>query len=156
MGDVQLVADVDGSLFLGIVADDDEVIAYACDGTPDGSTVYAWFAGSNKDGTFEIYGDDMSVLRGTFDGGEASGTLTIGGADLTFTARAASGDAGTWLAVDDEYKGGWVVIDGDDRGAVINRTTTDLITGSRFDASGVTVNGITLVPSQMQAPNDFL
>ncbi|MCB9569844.1 MAG: hypothetical protein H6710_21935 [Myxococcales bacterium] len=157
-GERDLIAVVDGDTFVGILADGEEIVVYACDGTDDGTgsgpapTVYQWIFGANAGGDFDLKDGGVRLVGAFADDGTASGTLTLAdGLEHAFTASPASGEEGVYLAEEGDYKGGWVVIADDVRGAVINRNTGDLISGSRFQPSMVTVEveGVTLTPAKM-------
>ncbi len=156
-GEVELVGVAsDGETFIAIVADDETVAVYTCDGTEEGVNTFEWLVGGNADGSFDLessaydmgYGDDVTIV-GTFaDDGSASGTLSLGDADLAFTVTPASGDEGLYFAEEGDHYGGWVVVGDSVRGAVINRLQTGSITGVNFSPSvgSVDFEGITLSP----------
>ena len=152
MGAVELVAVADdGETFIAIVADDETVAVYTCDGTEEAVNTFEWLVGDNEGGSFDISSPDAAVV-GTFaDDGSASGTLTVNAVDYTFTATPASGDEGMYYTDDGDYYGGWVVIGDSVRGAVINRLQTGAIAvGVSFSPSvgTVDVDGVTLTPTK--------
>jgi len=149
-GEVELVAVAgDGETFIAIVADDETVAIYTCDGTEEGVNTFEWLVGDNDGGSFDIASPDAAIV-GTFaDDGSASGTLTVNAVDYSFTATPASGDEGMYYADESDYYGGWVVVGDSVRGAVINRLQTGAIAvGVSFSPSvgSVVVDGITLTP----------
>ena len=158
MGEVELVGVADdGETFIAIVADDETIAVYTCDGTEDGVNTFEWLVGSNVDGTFDLsgsaydmgYGSEDATVSGSFaDDGSASGTLSLGDLDLSFTVTSASGDEGLYFAEEGDRYGGWVLIGDSVRGAVINRLQTGSITGINFTPSvgSVEFQGITLTP----------
>ncbi len=158
MGEVELVGVADdGETFIAIVADDETVAVYTCDGTEDGVNTFEWLVGNNADGAFDLsasaydmgYGSDDAMVSGSFaEDGSASGTLTLGDLDLTFTVTPASGEEGLYFAEEGDRYGGWVLVGDSVRGAVINRLQTGSITGINFTPSvgSVEFQGITLTP----------
>ncbi|HGG57154.1 MAG TPA: hypothetical protein ENK31_05105 [Nannocystis exedens] len=122
--EIDLVAKVDGTdIFLGIVANDEKIVAYACDGKEQENPLGAWLVGENKNGNFSLSDYDL-ILEGEFDNdGNASGIFTTkDGAEHNFAASATVGDEGTYFSERDRVDG-WVVIGDDVRGAVLNRGT---------------------------------
>ena len=141
--EIDLVAKVDGTdIFLGIVANDEKITAYACDGK-DGreEPLGVWFPdGENKNGSFSVREYNLK-LEGEFDDdGNASGVFTTkDGTEHNFAASAALGDEGTYFSERDRLDG-WVVIGDDVRGAVLNRGT---------DSNGIVLQGDSLVWSSL-------
>lgn len=135
IGEVDLVAKVEGTdIFIGIVADDKDVTAYACNGKDGQETpLTQWFYGTNDSGSFTLE-DGMS---GTFaEDGSASGTYTDeDGYKHPFSAQAATDDEGTYFSERDRLDG-WVVIGNDMRGAVLNRGTDSNIANTSFNSIG--------------------
>lgn len=158
MGEVDLVAVVGGDTFIGVLADDEGVVAYVCDGTDSEVMLAEWFIMENNGGSFEATNTvatatgtiDVSI-RGSFADGTASGTLTIDGQASDFEASGSSGDEGTYRAEDTDYLAAWVVIGDDLRGAVINRNTGDLFSGGNIQPTSGTFEfmGVSLTPLKL-------
>ncbi len=170
MGQVDLVAKVknvamngevtpDNDIFIGIMANGEKVVGYACNGK-DGQEgpLSVWFDGDINDGSFDLMpiGEASAHgeigLVGTFaDDGSATGTFTDrAGYEHSFTTQAATDDDGTYISERTE-KDGWIVIDGDMRGAVLNRGTDSVSTiGAGFNLSTgtATVGGDTITVSK--------
>lgn len=119
-----------GDVLIAVVAADDLVTVFACDGSYDWLGVRAWFHGplddgagtlTNADGAtvdLEIHGDRFSAaLRGEL--------VTNGPYDFTGTAVAGD-EAGLYWGQVDGWIGGWIIDDaGEQRGAAIQRSTDD-------------------------------
>ena len=145
------------AIFVGLVADGDEVEAYACDGTADAVTLGAWLRGPHDGGTFDLEHATQGVrLAGTFDDAALHATLTLAdGTELAVDGARAAGDDGLYLAISADYKGGWVLIGGDQRGSVIHRPTGTLASGASFNPAvspTVMVEGVTLTPTRLLTP----
>ena len=137
--DVHLLGELGDGAFISIVADEDDVVIYACDGEDDNVTMNEWFKGPHDDGAFELTSKDGAHVSGQFDAETATGSLTMpGGAAIEFDALVEDGDAGLYVLDDVDFLGGWVVRDDGTRGAVINRTTGDLVTGVSFSLGAST------------------
>jgi DNA-binding beta-propeller fold protein YncE len=157
MGEVDLVAVVGGDTFIGVLADDDGVVAYVCDGTDSEVMLAEWFIMKNDGGSFEATNTvatdtgtiDVSI-RGSFTDGAATGTLTIDGEASDFEANGSSGDEGTYRAQDDDYLAAWVVVGNNLRGAVINRNTGDLFAAGNIQPTAAfDFMGVSLTPSKL-------
>ncbi len=158
--DVRLVGELEDGAYIALVADEDDVVVYACDGVDDDATISVWLLGTHEDGAFS-FEDEKSGARvaGQFDDVAASGTLTLeGGEALAFDVLLEGEDTGIYMfedEIDDEpVRGGWILRDEGMRGAVINRTTGDLVTGTSVSQSSlsVSVNGLSFNLSQLQLP----
>ncbi len=160
----QLVARA-GDTFVGLVADGGVVDIYVCDGTPSGGTIAAWLDGTHSGGTFEAVGDKVDVhLAGTFDETSLTATLTLeDGTKVEISGGHPGGDDGLYVDVQGDFKGGWLMIEGEQRGAVISRPTGSLVSGSSFNpsTSAVTVMdtatelaGLTFTPTLLLRPLD--
>jgi roadblock/LC7 domain-containing protein len=142
--DVSLVGQLDGGAYVAIVADEGELIAYACDGTEDTVSLSAWFTGAHEGGVFDLTNPAGARISGEFDGALASGELTLpDGSALAFEANVEDGDSGLYFfeeeAEEGNLRGGWIVREAGQRGAVINRTTDDLVTGTQLTISELRV-----------------
>lgn len=123
------VARVEGDIFLALVVDGGDVLAYACDGDARGVALAAWLAGDALGERLDARHAKKPIsLQATFDGERLAGALDLGeGAALPFTATLAAGDAGLYHADDGDLRGGWIFDDaGDQRGAVLRRSTGDI------------------------------
>ncbi len=113
--------------YVALVSDGKRVIGYVC----DSKRVSTWIdAASVRDGKATLSsrrGDRLGDA--TFSNDEVSGELTVGGERRSFSAAAASGDAGLYRAAKvqredgqigaGEVEAGWVVLaDGSQRGGV--------------------------------------
>lgn len=153
-----------GDLFVAVVAADDEVTVYACDGTATMATpTRVAIHGDVVDGRGTITNPDTKFAADlAFADGGVSGSLDLGGDALDFTAAAATGKAGFWWgetvdpATTDEWAGGWVFDEaGDSRGAVINRNKGDATFFFAFNVGGTVAlsDTVTLSPTKQIAPN---
>lgn len=141
--DLSLVGEVSSvDAFVAIVADDDKVVVYVCDGKEDAVSTSAWFAGPHEDGAFDL--TNPGGFRVTGDLNEESGVFTPPeGADVAFDVSAQGGDTGLYVfeevVEDGDLRGGWIVTQNGQRGAVINRTTGDLVAGPQVTPSAPSV-----------------
>lgn len=115
-------------ILVAVVIEGDAVLAYACDGTAAGVAVNAWFRGAVSGDAFTLtHATQPITLTGTFAGDVLDATLDLDGAALGFTGAPATGDAGLYEGDDGDLRGGWIfTADGDQRGAVLRRTTGDV------------------------------
>ncbi len=158
--DVRLVGDLEGGAYVALVADEDDVVVYACDGVEDDATFSVWLLGAHEDGAFSLVDETSGAsVSGQFDDVEASGTLTLkSGEQFVFDVLFEGEDTGIYMFEDylngDPIRGGWIVRDGGMRGAVISRTTGDLVTGSSVSQAelSVTLMGFSFNLSQLQLP----
>lgn len=160
----QLVARA-GDTFVGLVADGEAVDIYVCDGTASGGTIAAWLDGTHSGGTFDAVGEKVNVrLAGTFDDTSLTATLTLeDGTKVEISGSHPGGDDGLYADAQGDFKGGWILIEGEQRGAVISRPTGSLVSGSSFNPStsavtvmdGVTeLQGLTFTPVLLVRPLD--
>lgn len=123
------VARVEDDIFLALVLEGGDVLAYACDGDARGVALAAWLDG-------EVQGERLDArhakkpisLHASFDGVVLAGELDLGeGVVLPFAATRAAGEAGLYQADDGDLRGGWIFdAAGDQRGAVLRRSTGDI------------------------------
>ncbi|MCY1070952.1 hypothetical protein OV090_39795 [Nannocystis sp. RBIL2] len=148
-----------GDVLLAVVAADDLVTVFACDGSYDWLGVRAWFYGALDDGSgtltnadgatvdLEIHGDQFSAaLRGEL--------VTNGPYDFTGTAVAGA-DAGLYWGQVDGWIGGWILDEaGEQRGAAIKRSTDDasLVYIEPAQTEVVLDDGTVLPLTRMTAP----
>jgi hypothetical protein len=120
--DARYAGDVDGTrALLGLVASDEEVVAYVCDGTVDGVGLAQWFRGAvAPDMSFDIEANGAR-LEGALASDAARGTFTgTDGLAHTFELGSARGENGLYRddVSHEDYVGGWIIEDGELRGAV--------------------------------------
>lgn len=135
--------------FIGAVVDDASLMAYVCDGSPERSTtISSWFVAEILDGAFDVENPGGSSLAGELQGSTLSGTYASpAGVESTFVAELAESPSGLYFGErghgEEEIWGGWIVIDADQRGAVVDRTTGDIVGAPAIDpmASSVEVEG---------------
>jgi hypothetical protein len=160
---VQLVGRVDGiDAFVGITKDDDRVFAYTCDGTPAGVTLAVWFVAEPDGESFQGSNPSGATLEGEVSGGTAVGTLvTQDGTRHDFAATTATGSSGSYFGVLEpdtpgEIWGGWIVDGSEQRGAVVDRDTGDIVGSPAIDpaAGNVLVNSKRLTFSKVVVPLD--
>lgn len=100
----------DPAASLAIIVAGDEATAYVC----DGDTVEAWLRGDADGGELRLTGD-AGELRGTFDDAGATGEISVGELDLTFTIDLVEPPAGLYAAADTirgaEVEGSWIVLE---------------------------------------------
>lgn len=137
---VQLVGRVDGlDAFVGITMDDDHVFAYTCDGTPDGVTLAVWFVAEPDGESFQGSNPSGATLEGEVSGGTAVGTLvTKDGTRHDFAATTATERSGLYFGMLEadapgEIWGGWIIDGSEQRGAVVDRDTGDIVGSPRID-----------------------
>jgi hypothetical protein len=156
--DAQFVLRVDDSIFLGVVVSEGKVEAYPCDGDESSASVGAWLRGAHTDGAFDIEHEAGELrLVGSFTEDTLDATLTLkDGRSFEISGAAGlSEDDGLYWAAAGDYEGGWVVKDGEVRGAVIHRPTSTLSGGGSFSTSlePLMVGGVTLQPQLLLAPS---
>ena len=146
------VADTDA--FVAVVMKERDVVAYVCDGSEAGVSLWGWFAGELVDDhTTLVSTTGMALLldgSGATPTGAVIPTHSKGGTPLAFTTEPATGNAGLWRAqgiVDDiPVLAGWVVLnDGQQRGALVAR-------GLGFPAVLPGLGGIGLPPGGIALP----
>lgn len=154
-----LAGQVDGDVYVALVADDHDVVLYACDGTGERVTVTEWFQGPHDGGHFELASMRTEAhAEGDFDAEAGEGTLHLEGAELSFTLGTVDGDAGLYFdEIDDadvSYWGGWIVHrDGSVRGSVLNRKTGGLVAaGEAVPGGRVTVSSLAFDVLRLEVP----
>ncbi|WAS95308.1 hypothetical protein [Nannocystis punicea] len=116
---------------IAVVAADDLVTVFACDGSYDYLGVRAWFHGPLDDGAGTLTNADGATLELDIEGGKFSAELRgegVTNGPYEFTgAQVESGQAGLYWGQIDGWVGGWIVDEaGDQRGAAIKRSTDDV------------------------------
>ncbi len=128
--------------FVGLILDGDRVLAYACDGAPEGVTLSEWFAGHASEQGFDLTGSNGAHLAGQRDGDALGGTLRLAdGTELRFLAPRVNGLAGLYRTEDpatDTVAGVILLPDDQQRGAftragaVLTQTTPQFINPLKF------------------------
>lgn len=122
------IGEVDDDTFVAVVSDDERVLAYVCDGTPEAVSVATWFVGTHDGDSFALDHASGRRFTGTIGDDAISGHLLLGDEELAYMAAPAAGAAGLFLADEADLRGGWIVHeDGAQRGAVLHRTTGDIV-----------------------------
>lgn len=120
-----------GDVMIAIVAADDLVTAYACDGhDPDLVPLDVWFHGRLDGGSGTLTADDGTTIDLTIAGDRLDGALepVDEGDILDFGGAKVKDDvAGLYWGKQGDWLGGWIIDDaGDQRGAVLKRNTGDV------------------------------
>jgi hypothetical protein len=116
------VGELEGTTaFVAVVADEDSVEVYACDGD---AGISSRFVGEVDDPeSFTITNDNGEEATVEFAGGAYAGSVTFAdGSTHDFTTEPAEGDAGLFHAIDppDDFAAGWVVLnDGRQHGSIL-------------------------------------
>jgi hypothetical protein len=135
-----LVGEIDDDTFVAVVTDAERVVAYVCDGTPATVRVATWFAGTHDGRGFSLTDANGARLDGAIEGEAVRGSFTLAGAALEYAVVDAEGEAGLFMADEGELRGGWIVhADGGQRGAVLNRTTGDIVSAQPIKTSQASV-----------------
>ena len=150
---------VDDDLYVALVADDRDMVLYACDGTADAVAVTEWFQGPHDDGSFDLEGSRTTVrATGDFEADHGAGTLHIERSEQDFAVELVEGDAGLYfdkvVEGDTTHWGGWIVLpDGSVRGSVLNRKTGDIVpAGDAAPRSQVTVGMLDFRVLRLEVP----
>jgi hypothetical protein len=120
----------DSGAYVALVSDGKEVTGYVCNGTPDTKAAdIAWLwlkptsVAAGKATLENRKGETVGTV--SFSDGAASGKVTIGGQEQSYSAKLAKGDAGLYRATKGEWdtpgsiEAGWIVLaDGTQRGAL--------------------------------------
>lgn len=149
------VGRVDGTdAFVGVVLGDDALFAYVCDGTPATTTISSWFVGT----TLSASNPSGSSLDAAREGDGLEGKyVSPDGDSHPVTAEAAISPSGLYfgeLHGPPEIWGGWIVIGAEQRGAVVDRGTGDIVGSPSIDpaASSVDVEGEPLDYEEVAEP----
>jgi hypothetical protein len=122
------VGTVEGTkAYIALVSSGGQVSGYVCDGTPKAVDVYFWLDTAKiTDGSADLVsrrGDPLG--EATFEDGEATGEVKVDGKSHSFTAEAASGEAGLYRGIRGKVgesgtvEAGWIVLNnGTQRGGV--------------------------------------
>jgi hypothetical protein len=159
-GDMQvLTGRADDETYVAIVADDRDMVLYACDGTDDTVSVTEWFQGSHEGGHFDLMSMRTSAhADGDFDAHTGTGTVHLDGQALEFAVEVTDGDAGLYfdevVEGDVEHWGGWIVRnDGSVRGSVLNRKTGGILAaGAAAPGGHVTVDMLVFAVLRLERP----
>ena len=151
--------DTDADVYVALVADDRDVVVYACDGTGDQVTVTEWFQGTHAGGHFDLASTRTEAhAEGDFDAEAGDGTLHTDSAELSFVLQAVEGDAGLYFDEvadgDADHWGGWIFHpDGSVRGSVLNRKTGGLVAaGEAVPGRSVTVSSLSFDVLRLATP----
>ncbi|WP_328356880.1 hypothetical protein OG976_01405 [Mycobacterium sp. NBC_00419] len=92
---------------LAVTVDNDQVVAYATNGT----TEEAWFFGTQNGGKVDMMSMYADRIQAAYDGTTLRGTLTMNGEQTPypFTAAAAAAPAGIYTATMNGARASWVV-----------------------------------------------
>ncbi|MFI6048382.1 hypothetical protein ACIA8C_42680 [Nocardia sp. NPDC051321] len=115
---------------LSITVQEDNAIAYAC----DGKAVESWLQGSAASGALQLAGKNDAKLGGSYDGKVVTGTLWLGPRKWDFTAAPVQSPAGLYVYNEGGARQSWIV---DANGTV---------TGVRRAADGATSPAAGLAP----------
>ena len=136
LADRVLIGAIDDDTFVAVITDADTVLAYVCDGTPAAVSVAAWFGGTHDGAGFSLSHESGARLEGALDGEVLRGRYILGAAALEYVVADPEGDAGLFLADEGPLRGGWIVqADGAQRGAVLHRTTGDIVSAQPITTS---------------------
>lgn len=146
----RMVGAVDRDLFVAIVANDYDMVAYACDGIGTYVSVTEWFQGTHDHGVFDLTSERTGArFEGQFIITKGNGKLYLEDTERSFSVDEAEGEEGLYFdeVVDDEgteHWGGWIVDPlGDIRGSVLNRKTGGIVAaGNATPGSTVMINGL--------------
>jgi len=128
LADRMLIGEVDDDTFVAVITDAESVLAYVCDGTPTSASRAMWFVGTHDGASFSLSHKSGARLDGSLVGDQVRGELRLEAGALEYGVASAEGDAGLFLADEGDLRGGWIVqVDGDQRGAVLHRTTGDIV-----------------------------
>lgn len=151
--------EADADVYVALVADDRDVVLYACDGSGDEVTVTEWFQGTHDGGRFTLTSMRTAAhAEGDFAAADGEGTIHTDDAELAFTLGPADGDAGLYfdevVEGDVGYWGGWIIhADGSVRGSVLNRKTGGLVAGGEAVPGGrVTVGSRSFDVLRLEVP----
>ncbi len=134
----------DSEAFIGISTQNDDVLAYVCDGLGKSVNVAQWFKGKMISNSVAITAGGGFNLNASVAGGDVTGTVTLkDGSKVAFTAGRAEFPAGFYRAeftiADNSYVGGWIVLpNGEQRGAIVNRTTGVAVPSNHLSFAGST------------------
>lgn len=100
-------ADGNEPMTLAVTVDNDQVVAYATNGT----TEEAWFFGTQNGGKVDMMSMYADRIQAAYDGTTLRGTLTMNGEQTPypFTAAAAAAPAGIYTATMNGARASWVV-----------------------------------------------
>ncbi|PCC66835.1 hypothetical protein SAMN02745121_00436 [Nannocystis exedens] len=149
-----------GDIWVAVVAEDDVVAAYACDGTGDKATLGTWFYGQLDRGVGSVAGAGDARLVLDLSDDAFAGALELGGVERDVTGERVEGDdLGLFWGEADGWVGGWIfAVDGDQRGAVLERDTGDvsaLLLPTAGEQTLTLVDGTPLPVTRMAAPRDL-
>lgn len=140
LADRMLIGEIDDDTFVAVITDADSVLAYVCDGTPASVSTATWFVGTHDGASFSLSHKSGARFDGSLVGDEVRGEFTLGAAALEYVVASAEGEAGLFLADEGDLRGGWIVqADGDQRGAVLHRTTGDIVSAQPIKPSQASV-----------------
>jgi len=128
--------------FIGIAQNGTQVTAYVCDGFKNTVSVAQWFKGSITADSFEASAAGGFRLEATFNQESFSGSVTLkGGQMVSFTASKVAFPAGLFRAefatTTAQYVAGWIVLPtGEQRGAVINKATGEVVPSTHITFGG--------------------
>lgn len=128
----------DERLAVAIAVKGRKAAAYLC----DGARVEAWLKGAVKDGRIEVASaDGKAGLTALLDGGDVTGTATVGAQEYRFTLDRAKKPAGLYRGEDGSTTIGWIVLpDGSQVGIASAGSVAEPAPPLDADSSTATVN----------------
>ncbi|MCY1059672.1 hypothetical protein [Nannocystis sp. SCPEA4] len=117
-------------VLIAVVAADDLVTVFACDGSYDYLGVHAWFHGRLDGGAGTLTNADGAAVDLALDGDQFSAELrgdSVTNGPYEFTGATVKGDqAGLFWGQADGWVGGWIIDEsGEQRGAALKPSTDD-------------------------------
>ena len=142
-----------GAASIAIAVKNGVAVAYVCDGKRE-----IWLQGTADDGKLALSGAKGAALVGTFGGGKATGRVTSGSAEYTFTVAAVSKPSGLYRAAaqvrNAKVVGGWIVLPDGSQVGVLDRDGVASDAPPIDPATGaVTVDGTALTASYVEGSN---
>lgn len=137
-----------GGTTIAIAVKNGQAVAYLC----DGRKVEAWMKGTATDGNLNLTGDANSRLTGRY-AGTATGTVSAGGRQWTFSVPTVTAPSGLYRAVANvrnaKVVGGWIILPGGSQVGIVTKDGQPT-TAARLDPESLTatVDGtqVTAVP----------
>jgi hypothetical protein len=101
-----------GGASIAVAVRDGRAIAYLC----DGRRTEAWLQGSATAGQMSLTSAKGATLRGTYDAGHATGTVSVAGRQWTFSVAPVHAPSGLYRATANvrnaRVQAGWIIVNG--------------------------------------------
>ncbi|MCT2581660.1 hypothetical protein [Actinophytocola gossypii] len=142
-----------GPMTIAVAVKGEQAAAYLC----DGANVESWLQGTARDGRLDVRSKDgTNRVVATLDGRDLTGTATVAGQELPFTAGEAKAPAGLYRGEGAEATIGWIVLpDGTQVGIATGPGGSEPAPRLNPERGAVTLDGRRVVADEVAGDTTF-